>query len=443
MPSKTRICSETKSSRSNTSSKLLLSVPFYVYEELAWINATIQGKPVADMARQHGQFGNRFKHGDDYWLLEASLIHPMRTRDKTKAKLFFVPWLLNFFDFRSYNNDAKLCLSGKCNMDLLLDATISLKDTETFQRYPDRHIVVRSFYSAHWESWNQKMQKKNKDAFDQFTEVFQQMHVVTFEGKDLYPNPGRRFSFPTYYVGTPCAHSNEKTFDVAMVGSLSPEKPEFQHRRNLCQWLEHGQHNKSRGTGIRVSVCGYGTQCPALAKSRYGFHLAGDTYSSQRLMDTILSGGVPIFTHLEQYPIAGAEWIDWSQLSYYIPVHNDTHLKSPPDNVGKLTRTNAVGEFSTHPTSRLSMLPPASESNFLERLNIILSDEKGYEERYRKILQHMLLFDYTTLHPFDTYMYLFQAALYPETRHHPEAYSCQWSALKLPSPFFRDSLSRG
>lgn len=266
------------------------------------------------------------------------------------------------------------------------------------------------------------------------------MQVITYEGKDLFPNPGRRFTFPSYHVGTPCALSAEKTFDVAMIGSLSNEKPEFQHRRNLCQWLENGKYNRNGvETGIRVSVCGYGQQCAALAKTKLGFHMAGDTYSSQRLMDTILSGGVPVFTHLEQYPIAGAEWIDWSQLSYYIPVHNDTHLTSAPDYVGKFKRPEFFGNSTTHPAGRYSILPPASESSVLDRLDRILSDEKGYEERYQKILQHMALFDYTTLHPFDTYMYLFQAELYPETRHRPEVYSCQWSALKLPRPLFDDS----
>ncbi|KAL3933608.1 MAG: hypothetical protein SGBAC_010322, partial [Bacillariaceae sp.] len=435
-----KICSEAEESSSSTSSELLLTVPFYVYEELAWINATADGKLVGDMANQHGKFGTRFKHGDDYWLLEASLKHPMRTRIKSEAKLFFVPWLLNYFDFRSFK-DIQLCWDGKCNMDLMLEAVTKLKESETFQLYPDRHIVVRSFYAAHWENWNQELEKQNKVAYEQFLDVFRHMQVITFEGKDLYPNPGHRFNLPSYYVGTACKHSHEKPFDVAMIASLSPEKRKFQHRRNLCRWLKNGRHRKNEKIlNLKISVCGYGDQCPALAKSKFGFLVAGDTFSSQRLMDTVLSHTIPVFTHLNQYPMAGGEWIDWDQISYFIPIHNDTHLKPSLAKEGRLKRQNGANQnTTTHPTSRYSMLPPASESSVLERMSAILNDEKGYEERHHKILQHMPLFDYTTLHPFDTYMYLFQAELYPETRHRPEAYSCRWSALKLPRPLFDNS----
>ncbi|CAJ1959359.1 unnamed protein product [Cylindrotheca closterium] len=434
---KSKSCSEEKERSPSTSPELLLSVPFYVYEDQAWINATIQDKLVSDMAKQHTKYGSRFKHGDDYWLLEASLKHPMRTQNKSEAKLFFVPWLLNFFDFRSFK-DVPLCWNGKCNMELLLDAVAALKESETFKLYPDRHIVVRSFYSAHWESWNQELERGNKEGYKQFLYVFKKMQVITFEGKDLYPNPGHRIVLPSYYVGTPCKLSNEKPFDVAMVASLSPEKPRFQHRRNLCHWLKNGQNHENKTTlDLKISSCGHAEQCPALAESKFGFHVAGDTFSSNRLMDTILSGSVPIFTHLNQYTMAGGEWIDWNQLSYYIPIHNDTNLKSSPEDAGKLRpRKGANQNIATHPTSRYSMLPPASESTVLERMDAIVHDEKGYEERYHKILQHIPLFEYTTLHPFDTYMYLFQAELYPETRHRPEVYNCRWSALKLPRPFF-------
>jgi hypothetical protein len=47
----------------------------------------------------------------------------------------------------------------------------------------------------------------------------------------------------------------------------------------------------------------------------FSFSWGTDTWGSQRVMDTILSGTVPIFTHLNQYTISG-HWIDWSRLSY-------------------------------------------------------------------------------------------------------------------------------
>eukprot|EP00980_Cylindrotheca_fusiformis_P031335 scaffold26197_cov201-Cylindrotheca_fusiformis.AAC.1 len=142
------------------------------------------------------------------------------------------------------------------------------------------------------------------------------MNAVVFEAKDLFPNPGFRHTFTSYYVGSGCELSEEKPYDVAMIASLKGN-PAFKDRKNICKWLS------SSNSTAKVSVCGRGAQCPALAQSKFGLHAPGDTWGSQRLMDTILSGSVPIFTHVNQYEIAG-HWIDWSQLSYYLPVHNDT-----------------------------------------------------------------------------------------------------------------------
>ena len=47
---------------------LLVSVPFYVYEELSWINGTIGGNLIVNRNLHHSFNGtNRFKHGDDYF----------------------------------------------------------------------------------------------------------------------------------------------------------------------------------------------------------------------------------------------------------------------------------------------------------------------------------------------------------------------------------------
>ncbi|KAL3936118.1 MAG: hypothetical protein SGBAC_008500 [Bacillariaceae sp.] len=422
---------------------LLLSVPFYVYEDLAWEDATIGGKKVDRVANPptaNGNLGNagKFKHGGDYWMMKASLKgHPMRTQNMSEAKLFFVPWLLNFFDYRIWKQRSlcvKLKANGKelCDMELLLDSLDKLLESPAFQKYPDHHVIVRSFYSSAYDKWNNILLNRNP-AFQRFLDVFKQMQVLVFEAKDLYPNRlGGRHSFTSYHVGTPCPIYSETTedgthqgkpFDVAMIAKLHKEKPAFYNRRRICKWLSeiNVDAGKNDTSAIRTSVCGQGDQCPALSESKFGFHVAGDTYSSQRLMDTILSGTVPIFTHLHQYELAG-HWIDWSQLSYYLPVHNDTGKK--------------MSGGRTHTVTQHSLRAVADKDVFEQRLRAILNDKEGYQAKRQKILEHIPLFDYSTLYPFDTYMYLFQAELFPETRH-PIGTS-RWSALRLPPPLFVD-----
>jgi hypothetical protein len=382
---------------------LLLSVPFYVYEEFAWINATYMGRPISDVARNMGQDNTPFKHGDDYWFLEASLKHPMRTHNMSEAKLFFVPFLLNYLDQTMYYK-GPLCSNGKCDFELLLDTQQRLRESKAFQLYPDRHLIVRSAYNSAGDRWNVKLQKY--EGYNRFMELYRQMNVIVFEGKDKFPNSGLRHALTSYYVGAPCALSEQKPYDVAMIASLK-SRPSFRDRKNICRWL-------NSSSTIKTSVCGPGKRCPALAESKFGFHAAGDTWGSQRLMDTILSGTVPIFTHLNQYEIAG-KWIDWSQLSYYLPVHDDSSHPGPNLKV-----------------TRHSVRPQATQEVFLKKLQDILNDTEGYARRHKAVVEHIPLFDYTTLYPFDTYMYLFQAELYPETRHKRS----RWSALRLPVPLF-------
>ena len=132
-------------------------------------------------------------------------------------------------------------------------------------------------------------------------------------------------------------------------------------------------------------------------------------------MDTILSGTVPIFTSLDQYDIQGW-WIDWSKLSYYLPVHNYSQVTGMPR-----TKTSLLYPETT------------TQQDFLQGLLHILQDVEGYQKRQTAILENMELFDYTTIYPFDVYMCLLQAHLFPETRH---ASSNRWSALILPPPLF-------
>eukprot|EP00980_Cylindrotheca_fusiformis_P030645 scaffold25164_cov103-Cylindrotheca_fusiformis.AAC.1 len=215
---------------------LLLSVPFYVYEDLAWVNATFGGRPVGDIARVVGKRGVRFKHGDDYWFMEASLKHPMRTRNMDEAKLFFVPTLLNFFDYKEWMKNDKLCWQDMCDFELLNYTHHRLAESKAFQKFPNRHIIVRSFYSAHMGYWHDKLSRN--DAFRLFLEDFRKMNAVVYEGKDRFPDPIHRITKTKYTVGTPCDLVQEKRYDVAMIASMK-NKASFNDRRNICKWLKN------------------------------------------------------------------------------------------------------------------------------------------------------------------------------------------------------------
>ena len=70
----------------------------------------------------------------------------------------------------------------------------------------------------------------------------------------------------------------------------------------------------------------------------------------------------------------------------------------------------------------------SSEDTFSTDLERILSDEEGYEQKYKTLLENRELFHWKTLYPFDTYMYMLQAHIYPETRKS----SSDWSVFLLP-----------
>ena len=149
-----------------------------------------------------------------------------------------------------------------------------------------------------------------------------------------------------------------------------------------------------------------------LTRPFFFFFEKKNDYHYVGIMDTILSGSVPILTSLEQYEIQGS-WIDWKQLSYYLPVH---------------TYTSLYTEYRT----KTSFHPNTTKEKFLSGLEKIVEDKEGYDRRHRAILENMKLFDYTTLYPFDVYMYLVQAHLFPESRHSKS----RWSALLLPPVLF-------
>lgn len=158
----------------------------------------------------------------------------------------------------------------------------------------------------------------------------------------------------------------------------------------ICSWL-----NKYNET-FRMEFCGHGSMCPTLANAKFGFHVRGDSHGSGRLFDTILSGTVPIFTLKKQYHIL-PQWFQWEKISYFIDM--------------KLV----------------------NETEFVKELQIIISDSRTYSEKHYLVMKNRHYFDWRSLYPFDTYMYMLQSALYPETRHQAD-FLGQDSLLELPPP---------
>jgi hypothetical protein len=172
----------------NKSKPLLLSVPFYVYEELAWMNATYGGEPVHEKSQ-----GRQNKHFNDYYFAKASLSHPLRTRDPSKAKLFVVPILMNFFDDRSFSKK-QLCWNNLCDKQLLTYAGKVLQKSPWFQEYSHLHIATTSHYAHGKSFWESRKPRKLNDAL-------YRCNVISYE--DRGNNAPDRLRFPSYLVGTP------------------------------------------------------------------------------------------------------------------------------------------------------------------------------------------------------------------------------------------------
>jgi hypothetical protein len=322
-----------------------LQVPFYVYENgLNWENATILGQPVATVIYPGTSPLIHFKHLSDYWMLQAALRHPMRTRDPSQAKLFFVPTLMNVL-FEMYHSKSRvgmgmnLCVDGMCGMaNLMKSANQLLNESEWFQKSGGYdHILV----SCHSDS-NAAYTKTKAFYKSQHRDNLWETSKIIFEDRFRPPfmddaQDYRRHQphhLPHLYVSHGCPHndSTPKMQDFAMIASLhhdqrSPQvKARFQPRRDLCQWLtttttmmDKNSTTTTTTNRYSVALCGEGAQCPALGHARYGFHVKGDTLGANRLQDTILSGTVPIFTDPRQYDIL-PNFIPWRDFSELVPL---------------------------------------------------------------------------------------------------------------------------
>ncbi|CAB9504923.1 exostosin family domain containing protein, expressed [Seminavis robusta] len=297
----------------------LFQLPFYIYDnELDWsVNATVtRGTNQAELLNQSGFLG--YKHSDDYWLLLHAKQHPMRTMDPSKADLFFVPTLLSAWNAHGYEGDAsknKFCAhNGICNQKLLERAEQVLQESKWYRRSQGRdHIVVDTHWRKHWNKLPySRLLNCNSISFE---------NLVPTDGnpKGHQIPTGGRVHIPTLYVGRQCQDETNKTHDFAMIATFKPGNKNFLDRAHICQWLEQNNHQQN----YTVSRCGGGDMCPALGQARFGFHARGDTWGSNRLMDTFLSGAIPIMTSPEQRKIL-PDFLPWEDVSYMVDLSNST-----------------------------------------------------------------------------------------------------------------------
>ena len=415
--------SSSSSSSSFERSLLQLDVPYYVYDELLWLNATFGNKPVKELAA--GRYKEEFhpKHSNDYYFMLASLKHPMRTFDPDQAELFVIPILLNTYDRRvTYYGKFKkdLCFEKKCNFYLMKHAATIIQNSVHYQKYPQRHVIVASHFARIPKRTGRQGKDSGNKLPSNMNEILSKVSTIHFENRHLLdivdddnnnnnttPAVQQPVYVPFVYVGERCVSrsststtppsssqsSHKYDYDVTLIASMNPTNPNFIDRTNICNWLHSSSNNDDdNSSSIRSSsqmniFCGttasYNEYCPILSKSKYGFHVRGDSYGSNRLIDLILTGVIPIFTHYQQYDIL-PPFVNWQQLSYYIE----------------------MGEGDNR----------ISKDDFLRQLNDIVQDRdasNSYEGKKQYLLSKQYLFDWMNepIYPFDRYMSYIQDRL--------------------------------
>jgi hypothetical protein len=270
---------------------LMLSVPYYIYNELDWLAegsvTTIGNHTFQDWIQLSSEERNlKSKHDDDIKLYLAATKHPMRVLNPEEAKLFFVPSITSLLQIEHIYGvkDFRMCRGNNstskkiCGRNLMVYIDNLLRDSPWFQRSEGRdHIAFLTYF--HWMNprWDRKSFK-----------YIPNVNVIQFfEDRKKY-NSNNRISFGTMYVGRRCpiVPFANKTADFTMIAKLrlglgKKHDGVMSDRRNVCKW--------TAGRYI-VDICGEGSQCPALGQARLGFHVRGDSISANRLFDTLLSG---------------------------------------------------------------------------------------------------------------------------------------------------------
>jgi len=395
----------------------LLGVKFYVYDDFAVPSRlTLDGKPLPvrletlDPQRPtHTVSPSLVKHLDDVLLARQAVRHPMRTDNASEAALFYVPTPLNAVSMFGQ----RLCHHTKdgetlCGREILKRDGKALRESKWYQKSLGRdHVVVMSSYihdylkrkEVHLDEYNTNVfqsrlgaapgittSSHDFDFADYAPMSMLRCNHITWENRVMrVPQNGElklpeRFALPSFYVGRRCSvRQGPVPNDFALIASFETWNQKIGERIKLCDVL------KRNDTSFRVDACGPGKQCPALAQAKFGFHVRGDTPGSNRLMDTILSGTVPIFTHEKQYGVLPS-FIDWRKLSYFADIKAD-------------------------------------RKTLVRSLRAIVQDERGYAKRRKAVLRNLKLFDYSTKLPFEMYMYHFSLLIYPNLEPRPQRFA--------------------
>jgi hypothetical protein len=321
---------------SHTNPEYLLSVPFYVYEEMLhdenllnfteMYNHDLDGRgakldPIPPIVNSsHVTFEEflekcrYFKHSNDFHFVRAALEHPNRVLKPDQAKLFVVPSLLitDIIDFYYFGRTRR----GKVRAHIKrLDDF--LKQSEYFQRSNGAdHIAVNSLMRG-----SAMLIKTSSNS------PLAKCNAILFSEKDSDPIGmheevrNNRTWFKALYNSEPCPITPmaEKRNHFAMVGKLYKKKYNrfYEDRRHICKWMKNL-------TNYTMPVCGYAdSKCPHTSQAWLGFHARGDSLSADRLAGYLVSGTVPVFTLEGQYH-AQESWYDWDKISYFSDVSNQT-----------------------------------------------------------------------------------------------------------------------
>ena len=349
---------------------LLLSVPFYIYEneflkDDKVLNITemyeyrtmelhtksnTKYTPTSLQNRTFLEYAEAFKHykhfGDVHFIRSA-LQHPMRVMNPEDAKLFVVPSLLTYLI--QCKMEKKENIAHKLqHMNKVLGAS------HWFLRNDGKdHIAPVAYFNGRGLIRNN-------------FHLLARCNIVQFHEDPVDPTyinaayQKIRNMFTIFKVGRACSvvPFEQKTQDFAFIGKLHGKGPRldkrYDDRRNTCNWMSQANYS--------YSVCGKGDQCPHLSNALLGFHLRGDSWSSNRLFDTLLSGTVPVFTNEHQYG-SQPQWYDWDRISYFVNVQNKT--------------------------------------NFIHSTKEILKNKTDIMVKTKNVLDNKDLFDWQTIVPFD------------------------------------------
>ena len=304
--------------------KLTYNGSFYVYDSIDWMSIKCDGDNLTTILQTKWK---DFKHADDYWFYKHALEHPLRTNNPDKASIFIVGGLLNLvMERHSYT---ECCIGSVCHFDLFRQVEDMLLNSTWFKRSKGAdHLVVAT-------------QFRSTSVLQPYS-VIQSCHWISYFD-NIQPKAGRLRVAKTY-VGHACPPAASKTHDIAFIGSLHPNRTHFQPRRNACNWLM----NQTGSKIWTIKTCGEGQQCPTLAEARMGLHISGDTLGSNRLIDTLLSGTVPVLTNKSQYYI-NAPFFPWKKMTVFAPVNTKTSFFEgiAKAMVSKAAEFNRVHNIST------------------------------------------------------------------------------------------------